>query len=44
MVEAFTTNIPNKSQTEDIITTLENNYSALRITFDMERKIIPYPL
>ncbi|MCX2678372.1 hypothetical protein OOZ15_00315 [Galbibacter sp. EGI 63066] len=43
MIEVFMTNIPNKNQAVDIITTLENNFPTLKISFDIERTIINYP-
>lgn len=43
MVEVFTTNIPDKNQAVDIIATLENNFSGLKISFDIEHKVINYP-
>lgn len=37
------TNIPNKNQAIDIIAILDNYFSGLEVSFDIERKIINYP-
>ena len=43
MVEVFTTNIPSVSKAVDIITSLKDSFSDLKISFDKDREIIHYP-
>ncbi len=43
MIEVFTTNIPSISKAVNIITSLKNSHSDLKINFDIDRKIIHYP-
>nr|MUH41556.1 hypothetical protein [Zobellia laminariae] len=43
MIEVFTTNIPNENCAMDIIARLQNNFSELKISFDIEHKVINYP-
>tara|TARA_R110002049_G_scaffold3514_2_gene26322 strand:+ start:2437 stop:2697 length:261 start_codon:yes stop_codon:yes gene_type:complete len=43
MVEVFMTNIPDQDQAKACIAILENSFSGLKISFDIELTIINYP-
>ena len=43
MIEVFTTNIPDTTQAACVIKMLENKFSGLKISFDIERPITHYP-
>lgn len=43
MIEVFTTNIRNKVHAERILKILENNFSELRINFDLDDSESPRP-
>ena len=43
MIEVFTTDVQNKFQAKQLLNMLNNNFSHLKINFDIERTQLPYP-